>query len=229
VVEGPVRDPDKESFTAYHSLPIRHAMTLGELAWLFDDERGLGADLRIVPMIGWSRGDDFERTGLRWVRPSPNLPTPTAALLYPGVALLETTNVSVGRGTDRPFERIGAPWMDGTKVAEALAAAGVRGVRFTAVRFTPEASAYAGVSCGGVGVEVVDPDALEPVKLGLTVARTLWALHPTAWSLRGYGRLLANDATLEALARGDSIEAIVAPWRDGLEAFARRRVRHLLY
>src|SRR5262249_12417710 len=141
-VAGPVRDPEAESFVAYHRLPVRHGMTVGELALLYNTERHIGADLEILRMDGWRRADLFDRTGLTWVNPSPNLRSLTAALLYPGIGLLETTNLSVGRGTDCPFEWVGAPWLDGRRFAEALAAEDIPGTRFIPLKFTPVSSIY---------------------------------------------------------------------------------------
>src|SRR5262249_5074840 len=163
----PMRDADKESFTAYHAIPIRHAMTLGELASMFNSERSLGADLRIVRMEGWKRGAFFDGTGLTWIPPSPNLRTPDAALLYPGIALFEATNVSVGRGTDRPFGLVGAPWIDGKRLAAALTDAQIAGLTFTMARFTPSESTYAGIACEGVAIDIASRERFEPVRAGI--------------------------------------------------------------
>src|SRR5262249_17728791 len=143
-VEGPVLDAGRESFVAYHRLPVRHGLTVGELALLFNKERKIGADVEVVKVDGWRRGDLYDRTNLTWVNPSPNLRSLNAALTYPGIGLLETTNVSVGRGTERPFEWVGAPWIDGRRLAEALAAEGLPGVRFVPVSLTPSGSVHKG-------------------------------------------------------------------------------------
>jgi uncharacterized protein YbbC (DUF1343 family)/CubicO group peptidase (beta-lactamase class C family) len=228
-VEGPLLDATRTSFIGYHPIPIRHGMTLGELARLFDKERGLGADLHVVPMEGWRRGDTFDRTGLVWRNPSPNLRSVTEALLYPGIALLEATNVSVGRGTDRPFERVGAPWIEGAKLAAALASAGLPGVRFTAASFTPRESTFAGKRCEGVEIAVVDRDAFDPIRAGLTLARALLTLYPADFQPKGLLLLLGNQAAYDALLRGDAIEALLAGFAPQLAAFARVRARYLLY
>src|SRR5581483_2880797 len=146
-VEGPLADADQLSFTAYHRLPIRHGMTVGELARLFNAEKKLGADLQVILVEGWRRADFWDATNLTWVNPSPNMRSLTEALLYPGIGLLETTNISVGRGTDTPFEIFGAPWLDGRRLAAALNAREAPGVRFVPVRFTPKSSVYAGQAC----------------------------------------------------------------------------------
>ena len=234
--EGPILDKGRESFTGYHPLPVRHGMTVGELARLFNAERGIGADLTVIPVEGWRRRDRWDRTGLAWRSPSPNLRSPTAALLYPGIGPLETTNVSVGRGTDRPFEVVGAPFIDGGRLAAALTAAiagnaGELGVRLSPTRFTPTSSTHAGVECGGVRLEV-DPAAradLEPFFLGLTIAATLRRLYPAAWRVEGYATLLANKAAFDALSRGDAPESIRALGEADRREFLVRRQGYLLY
>src|SRR5205823_13428492 len=162
-VEGPVRDPGRGSFVAYHEPPLRHGMMGGELAVLFNKERNLGVELDVVKVDGWRRGDLFDRTGLTWRDPSPNMRHLTAALLYPGVGLLETTNVSVGRGTERPFEWVGSPWIDGRKLAAELTRREIRGVRFLPVSRTPTYSAHKGEEGGGVGVIPSGCAAARPV------------------------------------------------------------------
>ncbi len=228
-VEGPMLDAARTSFTGYHPIPIRHGMTLGELARLFNQERKLGADLQIVPMEGWKRGDTFDRTGLVWQNPSPNLRSITEALLYPGIALLEATNVSVGRGTTTPFEHVGAPWMNGAKLAAELTAAGLTGVHFTATSFTPSSSTFAGEACEGVEIRLDDRATFDPVRVGLTIARALITLYPGDFQPGGLLVLLGNQATFDALVRGDPVEKIVASWSADLAAFAAVRARYLLY
>jgi uncharacterized protein YbbC (DUF1343 family) len=229
VVEGPVLDAGKESFVGYHRLPIRHGLTVGELARLFNAERQLGCDLEVVRLEGWRRSDLFDATGLAWVNPSPNLRNLTAALLYPGVGLLETTNVSVGRGTDRPFEWIGAPWLDGRKLAEALAAEGLPGVRFVPAALTPASSIFQGKLCGGVQILVDDWRRFQPLRTGLVLACTLRRLYPDTWQIERYDRLLGHKATLEALKRGAGVAELEKGWQAELRAFQERRRAHLLY
>lgn len=228
-VEGPVLEPGRESFTGYHPLPIRHGMTFGELAGLLNKERKIGADLHVIPMLGFRRSMLFDDTGLRWINPSPNMKSLTSALLYPGIGLLETTNVSVGRGTDRPFQRIGAPFIDGAALAAALAAENLPGARFAPIRFTPSSSTHAGLPCGGVEIIVTDRMKLEPVRVGLAVAQKLRLLYPLQWKAGAYISLLAHAPAYAALLRGASVDAIEASYRPGLSAFAALRSAYLLY
>ncbi|HTU93829.1 MAG TPA: exo-beta-N-acetylmuramidase NamZ domain-containing protein, partial [Gemmataceae bacterium] len=187
VVEGPVLDPKLESFVGYHPLPLRHGLTIGELARLFNRERKIDADLEIIPIEGWKRSDLFDRTNLLWINPSPNMRNLTAALLYPGIGLLETTNISVGRGTDRPFEIFGAPWIDGRRLAAALASASLPGLRFVPARFTPKGSIYAGKECGGVQIYIDNWQQFQSLPLGITIAYQLRKLYPEEWQIKGYG------------------------------------------
>ncbi|HXG12530.1 MAG TPA: exo-beta-N-acetylmuramidase NamZ domain-containing protein [Gemmataceae bacterium] len=228
-VEGPVLQRGLESFTGYHALPVRHGLTVGELALLFNRERGINADLEVIEMEGWRRGDTYDRTGLLWINPSPNMRSLTAALLYPGIGLLETTNLSVGRGTDRPFEQIGAPWLDGRRLAEALAQSGLPGVRFVPTRFTPSGSVHAGKECGGVQIFIDDWQRFRSLETGLTIAYQLKRLYPNDWQTKRYPVLLAHPPTFEALERGDTPEQIRALWQDGLAEFLAMRQKYLLY
>jgi uncharacterized protein YbbC (DUF1343 family)/CubicO group peptidase (beta-lactamase class C family) len=227
--EGPVADADKLSFVGYHSIPVRHGMTIGELARLFNAERKIGCDLRVVEMERWRRGMWFDGTGQTWVNPSPNMRSLTQATLYPGVGLLETTNISVGRGTDAPFELLGAPWIDGQRLASYLNERRIAGVRFVPVRFTPRASVFQGVECGGVNLVVTDRAQLRPVYAGLEIAAALRRLHPDDWQVDKIARLLINADTLERLKRGESPEQIALSWQPGLEEFRRARARALIY
>lgn len=228
-VEGPVADTDKLSFTAYHAIPVRHGMTIGELARLFNQERNLGCDLRVVEMEGWSRALWLDETNLLWVNPSPNMRSLTEATLYPGIGLLETTNVSVGRGTDTPFELVGAPWIDGQELASNLNSQNIAGVRFVPLRFTPASSVFKGEECGGINVIVTDRSRFRPVFSGLAIAFALRRLYPSQWKVDNYIRLLVNSDTLERLKRGDSTGDIARSWSDRLEEFRKARARALLY
>jgi uncharacterized protein YbbC (DUF1343 family) len=228
-VEGPVLDAGKESFVGYHRLPIRYGMTLGELALLYNQERKIAAELEVVKMRGWKRGDLFDATGLRWVHPSPNLRSLNAALTYPGIGILETTNLSVGRGTERPFEWIGAPWLDGKKLAAALAAEKLAGVRFVPLTATPMASVFKGQVCCGVQIIVDDWAAFKPVRTGLAAAYTLHKLYPMDWKMMNYDRLLGHKATFEALQRGSDWRELERGWTAELEAFMQVRKQYLLY
>jgi uncharacterized protein YbbC (DUF1343 family) len=228
-VDGPLADSERLSFTVPHTIPVRYGMTPGELALLFNDEGKIGAKLEIVKMRGWSRGLWYDETGLEWVNPSPNMRSLTEALLYPGIGLLETTNVSVGRGTDSPFEVVGAPWLDGSRLAAVLSARKIRGVTFTPIHFTPASSTYAGERCGGVRLTVTDRDALAPVALGIEIAVGLRDLHSADWKIEKFLDLLANRDTFERLQRGETADSIVASWKNGLEEFRRRRAKYRLY
>jgi uncharacterized protein YbbC (DUF1343 family)/CubicO group peptidase (beta-lactamase class C family) len=228
-VEGPLADADKLSFTAYHRLPVRHGMTVGELARLFNEQRKIGCDLRVVKMENWRRGMWLDATGQTWVNPSPNMRSLTEATLYPGVGLLETTNVSVGRGTDTPFEIVGAPWLDGRKLATYLNGRGLAGVRFVPVRFTPRASVFKEQECGGVNLVVTDRARFRPVRTGLEMAVALRRLYPNDWKVEDYKRLLVNEETLERVRRADEPEAIESAWQPTLADFRRARARALLY
>jgi uncharacterized protein YbbC (DUF1343 family)/CubicO group peptidase (beta-lactamase class C family) len=229
LLEGPLADPDQLSFTAYHSIPVRTGMTIGELARLFNGERGIGADLTVVPLHGWARELWYDETGLEWVNPSPNMRALAAATLYPGVGLLETTNVSVGRGTATPFEWIGAPWLDGRRLAAFLTARRIPGVRFTPVRFTPESSVFAGQSCGGVRFTVVDREAMRTVALGIEIAWALRTLYPVDWEVSRFGALIANADTLRRVEAAETPEGVAASWKEPLEAFAAIRSKYLIY
>jgi uncharacterized protein YbbC (DUF1343 family) len=228
-IEGPLRDERGESFTAWHRIPIVHGMTIGELARMFVAERNLKVELQVVAMRGWQRDQSFDATGQLWVDPSPNLRSLTEAFLYPGVGLLETTNLSVGRGTGTPFEVFGAPWLDARRVAAELNAAGLPGVRFVPCRFTPSASKHQGVECGGVNLIVTDRAAFQPVRTGIEIACALKALHGNDWQIDGYRRLLQHEATHALLREGRPAAEISKAWEKDVMAFAQRRRPFLLY
>ena len=204
-------------------------MTVGELARLFDAELELRLDLVVVPCEGWRRHDAWEATGLEWVNPSPNMRSLTAAFLYPGIGLLETTNVSVGRGTDTPFEVFGAPWISGQTLAAELAARRLPGVAFVPVSFTPDSSTFKRERCEGVNVVITDRDAFEPVRTGLEIAVALRRLHPDAWKVDGYGRLLGRREVLDAIRGGRDPQDVVELSSQGVREFIARRTPHLLY
>jgi uncharacterized protein YbbC (DUF1343 family)/CubicO group peptidase (beta-lactamase class C family) len=228
-VEGPIADADKLSMIAYHRIPVRHGMTIGELAKLFNKERNLGCDLRVIEMAGWRRTMWFDETNLLWVNPSPNMRSLNEATLYPGIGLLETTNVSVGRGTDTPFELVGAPWIDGQQLASYLNSQRIAGVRFVPVRFTPTTSVFKSEECSGINIIVTDRDRFRPVTSGLEIAVALRKLYPSQWKIDSYLRLLVNADALERLKRGDSAGDIVRSWGNSLEEFRKARARALIY
>jgi len=228
-VEGPLADPDKLSFIAHHPIPIRHGMTVGELAQLFNKERNINADLHVVRVEGWRRSQWFDSTGLVWINPSPNMRSLTEASLYPGVCLLEPTNVSVGRGTDTPFEVIGAPWIDGRKLAEALNGAKLPGVRFVPIRFTPKSSVHKDVECGGVNIILTNRDLFEPVGAGLEMAAQLKKLFPKDFLIERFNRLLVNQKVFDAFRQGSDARAMRQVWEPELDAFRAIRSKYLLY
>jgi uncharacterized protein YbbC (DUF1343 family) len=228
-VEGPLADGDKLSFVAHHQLPVRHGMTIGELAMLFNSERGINADLQVIRVEEWSRANWFDETGIGWVNPSPNMRSLTEATLYPGVCLLEPTNVSVGRGTDTPFEQIGAPWIDGRKLAEALNRAGLPGVRFIPVRFTPKASLHKDVECGGVNLVITDRARFEPVLTGLEMAAAIRKLFGAAFNSDRFVRLLASQKVFDAFKQGADGRALKQLYENDLDSFRAIRRKYLLY
>lgn len=226
-VGGPLSEPKHRGLTAYHELPVAHGMTVGELATLFNEERGIGCDLHVVPMEGWSRGMWFDETGQTWVNPSPNMRSPTQALLYPGICLIEATNVSVGRGTDTPFEWIGAPWIDGQDLAAAMNAKRLAGIRFYPRNDVPASSKYAGEACGGVSMIVVDRNRLDPVRIGMELAHELGRRYPQ-WDGAKLVNLVANDeASRLILEKG--ARATERRFAEELAAFRKVREKYLLY
>jgi len=228
-VDGPIADADKLSFTSYHTIPTRHGLTIGELGQLFNKQRNIGADLRVIKMEGWRRSMWFDETSLTWINPSPNMRSLTEATLYPGIGLLETTNVSVGRGTDTPFEVVGAPWIQGDKLADYLNQRSIPGVRFVSLRFKPNASVFKNEDCGGFNIVITDRSAFRPLLTGIEIASALRQLYPMDWKIDSYLRLLVNANTLERLKRGDSPRDIVASWNAQLEEFRRLRAEFFLY
>ncbi|MAG93832.1 MAG: hypothetical protein CMJ48_08805 [Planctomycetaceae bacterium] len=228
-VAGPVLDAGSESFVGFHRIPVRHGMTVGELATMFNAELKLGLDLHVVRVAGWRRSDLYDATGLAWINPSPNMRNLTQALLYPGIGLLETTNLSVGRGTDTPFEIIGAPWLDGRKLARAVNALGLPGLRCVPIAFTPESSKFKDESCGGVNFVITDRAEFQSVRTGLEVARQLRRLFPEDWSTKSYNRLLSNRRTFEAVVGGKSVDEVEVVYGPELEGFLKRRAGFLVY
>jgi uncharacterized protein YbbC (DUF1343 family) len=230
-VQGPMSDPDAglEKFTNYFPEPVRHGMTLGELAKMVNAERHIGARLDVVTMEGWQRGDWFDSTGLPWVNTSPNLRSLTEATLYPGVAMIEGTNVSVGRGTDTPFEVVGAPWMKSKDLAAYLNARDIQSVRFVPVTFTPSSSNFAGERCEGVNLIVTDRNTLDSPELGIELASALHKLYPNDFKLEKMADLLVNQTVFEAIAAGQDPRRIAEDWQERLDEFERLREKYLLY
>lgn len=230
-VEGPLLDTSLISFVGVHPLPIRYGMTVGELARLFNHEGGLGCDLRVVPMQGWRRSRWFDETGLVWIPPSPNMPTLTTATLYAGFCLVEGTNLSEGRGTTRPFELVGAPWLDAPRLAESLNALGLAGVYFRVQSFTPTFSKFRGQVCQGVQVHVVDRNRFDPISCVLHFLQQTLDLHPGELEFQDqmFDRLAGQPGLRTDLLQGVPVEQAVSSWRSGLESFRQRRARHLIY
>jgi uncharacterized protein YbbC (DUF1343 family)/CubicO group peptidase (beta-lactamase class C family) len=228
-VQGPMSEPGHENFTNYGPIPVRHGMTLGELAQMFNAEHNIHAKLTVVPMQGWMRGDWFDSTGLQWTNPSPNLRSLTEAALYPGVALVEGTNVSVGRGTDTPFELLGAPWVNARELAAYLNGRQIPGVRFVPVNFTPASSNYANQVCRGVNVVLNDREFLDGPELGIEIAAALSKLYPQQFRMDKMMEILASKSVYDALARGEDPHRIELGWRDDLRKFQQVRGRYLLY
>ena len=228
-VAGPVLDDGLQSFVGFHTIAVRHGMTVGEIALMLKAELELDLDLRIIKMSGWHRDQFFDETGLTWINPSPNMRSLTAALLYPGIGLLETTNLSVGRGTATPFEHIGAPWLDGSLLAENLTDLNLPGVSFEAVTFIPDASKFSGQECRGIRFAITDREVFEPLTTGFAIAAQLRLDYPGTWDVDAYLRLLGSAATLEALKSGQMADEIIDGYSPGLEAFLERRAEFLLY
>jgi uncharacterized protein YbbC (DUF1343 family)/CubicO group peptidase (beta-lactamase class C family) len=229
VVEGPVMDADLESFTGPHPLPVRTGMTIGEFARMVAAERRIDVALTVVPLVGWERGRWFDDTGLPWVNPSPNIRSVTQALLYSGVGLLEATNLSVGRGTDVPFEVIGAPWIEPQALAAALNGLQLAGVRFEPVVFTPTDDRYAGQACGGVRLRVTDREAIRPVSVGLALGATLQSLHRAEFRSENVQSLLVNRPTMWAFLRGEPLSRVLTWAEVDRAAFLKRRSAYLIY
>jgi len=230
-VQGPVSDSGdaQEKFTNYFPEPVRHGMTLGELAKMVNAERHIGARLDVVAMEGWQPGDWFDSTGVGWVNTSPNLRSLIEATLYPGVGMIEGTNVSVGRGTDTPFEVVGAPWIKSRELAAYLNGRGIQSVRFVPIIFTPSASNFAGERCEGVNLIVLGRNTLDSPELGIELASALRKLYPNDFKLERMADLLVNQAVFEAIKAGEDPRRIAEDWQERLAEFVRLREKYLIY
>ena len=229
IVEGPILDPDLRSFVGYFPLPVRYGMTMGELAEMFNSEERLGADLHVIKMRGWERTDWYDETGLKWRNPSPNLRSLTETILYPGVGMVEGANVSVGRGTDTPFELLGAPWIDGKWLAVYLNSRDIQGVRFLPVDFTPKSNKYSGELCHGVQIYLVDRQALNAPELGVELASALHQLFPKKFELDKTLRLIGSQAVLNEIRDNVDPNRIEYLWQDQLTNFRKMRAKYLIY
>ena len=229
-VQGPVSDANAESYVNVAPIPVRHGMTLGELARYFNGEYNLHASLTVVAMQGWQRGDWFDATALTWVNPSPNLRSLTEAILYPAIGLIETTNISVGRGTDTPFQFVGAPWIDGRTLARELNVRLLPGVRFIPLNFMPQSPyPFAGQLCHGIELIVTDRNVVDTPELGLEVAAALHRLYPEHYELDKIATLLVNRAVLHDLESGRDPQRIQEDWQQGLHSFEEKRKSYLIY
>ena len=229
IVEGPMLDSDKREFVAYFPIPVRYGLTIGELAQLYNVENKIGADLHVIQMRNWHRNYFFESTGIRWVPPSPNLRTTKGAILYPGLEILQNAGISVGRGTEAPFEIFGAPWMNGEEVASALNAKHLPGLRFVSQPLIPVSGLYAGQRCGGVSIKIGEKSAVRAMRMGLEIAAVLKKLYPDKVDLAKTITLLGNAATVQQLQDGAAAEKIVASWSADLSAYDAMRRKYFLY
>jgi len=228
-VEGPMLDPDKTNFIAYYPIPVRYGLTIGELAQFFNAENHIGADLHVVAMKNWHRNYFFESTGIRWIPPSPALRTTKGSVLYPGIEILQNAGVSVGRGTETPFEEFGAPWMNGEEVAAALNERHLAGLRFVDQPFIPIGGPYSGERCGGAGIRITDRAAVRSMRMGLEIAAILSKLYPQQFNIAKLIDLLGNSDTVQQLQSGVAPEKIVESWSTSLAEFDKLRRKYFLY
>ena len=230
-VEGPVLQPGYESFVGIYALPIRYGMTAGELARMLNQQTDLQSDLKVVPLGGWRREQWYDQTGLEWISPSPNMPTVRTATVYPGLCLIEATNLSEGRGTTRPFELVGAPWLKSRELAERLNRLQLPGVRFREQAFTPTFSKYRDEQCQGIQIHVVDRNSFHPLSMVLHLLKEVRKLHPEQLALEEtfFDRLVGNSWVRGALLQGQPVEQIVNQWQPALQEFKQNREKYLLY
>jgi len=228
-IEGPMLDRDRLSFFGYFPMPARYAMTIGELAQMFNVENKIGVDLQVITMKGWRRTMLYGDTGLAWISPSPNLRTLTTTLLYPGIEILQAGGVSVGRGTSTPFELFGAPWIDADRLEGELNQHEISGVRFAPVHFVPDSGLYQGQACSGVLIAITDANALRSMTMGLEIASLLNKMYPDRFHVEKIVALLGSASTITELQEGDRPSDIVSGWRTDLDAFELTRKKYLLY
>jgi uncharacterized protein YbbC (DUF1343 family) len=229
IVEGPMLDPEKTSFVAYFPVPVRYGLTIGELAQFYNTENHINCQLHVIAMRNWHRNYFFESTGLRWLPPSPNLRTLKGAILYPGLEILQNAGVSVGRGTEAPFEEFGAPWINGDEVSAELNSKNLAGVHFVNQPFIPVSGLYAGQRCGGVGIRVTDRGAVRSMRIGLEIAALLHKKYPEHFEVAKLLFLVGNDETIQQLEEGTAPEQIVASWSKSLAEFDAVRRRYFIY
>ena len=229
IVEGPMLDPEKTSFVAYFPIPVRYGLTIGELAQFFNAENHIGADLHVITMRNWHRNYFFESTGIKWIPPSPALRTAKGSILYPGIEILQSSGVSVGRGTQAPFEVFGAPWMNGDEVAAALNQCHLPGLRFASKDFIPIGGPHSGERCGGVSILVTDRFTARSMRLGLEIAEILQKRYPKEFDTDKLVGLLGNADAVQQIKDGVAPEKIVAGWSDSLASFDQVRRKYFLY
>ena len=229
IVEGPMLDADKTNFVGYFPIPVRYGLTIGELAQFFNTENHINSDLHVITMRNWHRNYFFESTGIRWIPPSPNLRTVKGSIVYPGLEILQSAGVSVGRGTETPFEEFGAPWMDGIAVAAELNTRHLPGLRFVDDPFIPVSGLYAGQRCGGVGIRVTDRFAVRSMTMGLEIAALLHKMYPANFDFAKLITLVGNADTIQELENGTAPEKIVASWSESLKAYDQTRRKYFLY
>ena len=229
IVEGPMLDGDKTNFVGYFPLPVRYGLTIGELAQLFNAENHIGVDLHVIAMKNWHRNYFFESTGIKWIPPSPNLRTTKGSILYPGIEILQNAGVSVGRGTQTPFEEFGAPWLNGDDVASALNERHLPGLHFTAQPFIPIVGLYSGERCGGVAVRITERGAVRSMRMGLEIAMILHRFYPQQFDPEKLLLLIGNSDTIQQLQAGATPEKIVASWSAALSTFDQIRRKYFLY
>jgi len=234
-VEGPILDPNYASFVGMYPMPVRHGMTAGELARMFNGEHwlagGVQADLTVVPMLNWRRGMWYDQTGLPWIKPSPNMPDLETAIVYPGLCLLEGTNISEGRGTDAPFLQFGAPWLDPAQLTERLNALNIPGARFEPAAFTPASSKHADQQCHGCRISVTDRDIFEPFFAGVQIIDVLYRISGDKfqWRPDHFDRLCGTDEIRNAIIEGRSLESLRLRWQSQIADFQSTRQQYFLY
>jgi uncharacterized protein YbbC (DUF1343 family) len=229
IIEGPMLDADKTAFTAYYPIPVRYGLTIGELAQFFNTENHINCDLHVIAMKNWHRNYFFESGGTRWIPPSPALRTLKGTVLYPGLEILQNGGVSVGRGTETPFEEFGAPWINGDDVAGDLNALHLPGVRFTGQPFIPVSGLHSGRRCGGVAIRVIDKQAVRSMRMGIEIATILRKRYPNDFDPAKLMFLVGNAKTIRQLQDGASPEQIVSDWSSDLAAFDATRRKYFLY
>jgi uncharacterized protein YbbC (DUF1343 family) len=229
IVEGPRLDADQTSFTAYFPVPVRYGLTIGELAKLFNEENQIHCELHVIAMKNWRRNYFYEETGLRWVPPSPNLRTLKGSILYPGLEILQNAGVSVGRGTETPFEEFGAPWMQGEEVAALLNERHLEGLKFVPAQYTPLEGLYVGQRCAGVGIRVTDKAAVRSMSMGMEIATVLRELYPEKFDAAKLMLLTGNAEAIRGLQEGLGAQQIVGGWAKDLQTFGVMRSKYLMY